>query len=111
VHSANNENPAARGRPKAIDSDNEKKLIQFCLIRQSEKDPVTVQNVIDFTHDNRVQVDRFWVRRFIERNSETLTFQQARLLEKGRHEISEDDLNRYFNAVAIQLYNIPSLFV
>jgi hypothetical protein len=30
LNSANNENPTARGRPKAIDSDKEKKLIQFC---------------------------------------------------------------------------------
>jgi hypothetical protein len=27
VHSANSENPTARGRPKAINSDNKKKLI------------------------------------------------------------------------------------
>jgi hypothetical protein len=62
-------------------------------------------------HDNRVQVDRFWVRRFAERNDETLTLQQARLLEKDRHEISEDDLNRYFHAITIQLQNVSSLFV
>jgi hypothetical protein len=75
--SANSENPTASGRPKAIDSDKEKKFIQFCLVRQSEKNPVTVQDAIDFIHDNRVQVDSLWVRRFVERNSETLTLQQV----------------------------------
>jgi hypothetical protein len=40
-----------------------------------------------------------------------LTFQQGRLLEKESHEISEDDLNRYFNAVATQLQNVPSLLL
>jgi hypothetical protein len=59
------------------------------------KNSVTVQDAIDFMHDNRVQVDRFWVRRFGEHNSETLTLQHARLLEKERHEISEDHLNHY----------------
>jgi hypothetical protein len=103
VHSANSEKLTARWCPKAIDSDKEKKLIQFCSVRQSEKNLVTVQDAIDFRHDNRVQVDKFWVRRFVERNSETLALQHARLLKKERHEISEDDLNRYFDAVTIQL--------
>jgi hypothetical protein len=62
-------------------------------------------------HDNQVQVDRFWVRRFVERNSETLTLQQERLLEKEHHETSEDDLNRYFDAVTIHIQSVSSLFV
>jgi hypothetical protein len=33
LHSANNENPTAHGRPKAIDSDKDRNLIQFCLVR------------------------------------------------------------------------------
>jgi hypothetical protein len=32
-------------------------------------------------------------------------------LEKERNEISKDDLNRYFDAVTIQLQNVPSLFI
>jgi hypothetical protein len=51
LHSANSENPTEDGRPKAIDSDKEKKHIQFCLVLQSEKNPVTVQDFIDFMHD------------------------------------------------------------
>jgi hypothetical protein len=73
LHHADSENPTARGRSKAVDSDNEEKLRAFCLVRQSERNPVTFQDAIDFMHDNRVQVDRFWVRRFPERNGETLT--------------------------------------
>jgi hypothetical protein len=72
LHSANSENTSAHGRPKAIDSD-QKKLTQFSFVRQSEKNPVTIQDAIDFMHDNWVQVNRFWVRRFVERNTETLT--------------------------------------
>jgi hypothetical protein len=60
LHSANSENPTAPGRPKTIDSDKEKKIIQFWLVLQSEKNPVTIQGAIDLMHDNRVQVDRFW---------------------------------------------------
>jgi hypothetical protein len=77
LHSANSENPTGRGRPKAIDCDKEKKFIQFCLVRQSEKNLVTVQDVIDFLHDNWVHIDRLWVQRFAERNNKTLTSQQA----------------------------------
>jgi hypothetical protein len=60
LHSANSENPTARGRLKAIDSD-KKKLIQFCIVRQSEKNPITVRDAIDFMHDNRAQVDKLWI--------------------------------------------------
>jgi hypothetical protein len=91
-------NSTASGHPKAIDSD-KKKPIQFCFVRQPEKNPLTVQDAIEFVHDNWVQVDKSWVRRFVERNSETLALQQARLLAKGRHKISEDNLDRYFDAV------------
>jgi hypothetical protein len=62
-------------------------------------------------HDNRVQGDRFWVWRFVEYKSERLAVQEAQLLEKERHEISEDDLNRYFDAIKIQLQNLPLMFI
>jgi hypothetical protein len=102
LNSTNSENPTANGRLNAIDSDKEKKPIQFCLVRQSEKNLVTVQDAIDFLHDNRVQVDRFWIRRFVERNSQRLTLQQTGLWGKRRHKILEDDLNCYFDAGTIQ---------
>jgi hypothetical protein len=35
--SFDSENPKGPGRRKVIDSDREKKLMQFCLVRQSEK--------------------------------------------------------------------------
>jgi hypothetical protein len=54
LHSSNSEDLTARGRPKAIDSDKKKNFRQLCSVRQSEKKPVTVQEVINFTHDNRV---------------------------------------------------------
>jgi hypothetical protein len=111
LHSGNSENSTARRHPKAINSDKEKKFIQFCLVRQSEKNQVTAEDAMDFMQDDRVQVERFLVRRFVEPNSETLALQQARILDKGRHEISEDDLNRYFDVVTIQLQNVPSLFI
>jgi hypothetical protein len=61
--------------------------------------------------DNNAQVDRFWVRRFVERNSNTFVFKQTKLLEKARHEMSVDNLKRYFDAVAIHLKTVPSTFV
>jgi hypothetical protein len=59
----------------------------------------------------RVQVGRFWGRRFVERNNETLAFQQAWLLEKEQHEIPEDNLDCDFDAVITQLYNVSSLSI
>jgi hypothetical protein len=61
--------------------------------------------------DHPVQGDRFWVRIFVKYKSETLTVQQALQMEEERHEISEDDWNRYSDAATTRLQNVPSLFV
>jgi hypothetical protein len=62
----------ARGRTKPAESDINKKLIRFCLLRQSKKTPVTVPDAIDFIDDSGLQIDRFWVCRFVEGSSEIL---------------------------------------
>jgi hypothetical protein len=103
LDSRNNENPIAHGRPNVITSDQEKRFTQSCLVREFEKNSVSAQDAIGFIHDNRVQIDRFSVGRFIEHLSETLTFQQAQLSDKGRQEISENNWNHYFHVVMIQL--------
>jgi hypothetical protein len=103
--------PAHRGRPKVVQADSEAWLIQFCLFRQSQKSPVTIQDAIDFLNENGVQVDRFGVWRFVDRNSEVFTFQQAISLEKDRHDVSSDDLKRYFEAMMVHLRTVPSIFV
>jgi hypothetical protein len=58
-----------------------------------------------------VQVDRFWVTRFGERNNNKLALQEAVLIEKERHKVLGDDLKRYFEAVDSHLKKVPSLFV
>jgi hypothetical protein len=80
-------------------------------MRQSEKTPVLVQDAIDFTNDNGLQIGRFWVSRFVECNSETITFRQVRFLEIKWYKVSDDDLKRYFDAMAIHLQHAPSLFM
>jgi hypothetical protein len=62
-------------------------------------------------NQNGLQIDRFWVYRFIKRNGETLTKQAARSLEKERHEVSEQDIKSYFDAIVLYLQKVPSLFV
>jgi hypothetical protein len=61
--------------------------------------------------EKNVQVDGFWVRRFVERNRAILTFQKAKLLEKERHEVSAKDMKRYFEAVSVHVHKVPSIFV
>jgi hypothetical protein len=70
-----------------------------------------VQEATDFLNERHTLVDRFWVERFIERNQAIASFQKARFLEKERHEVSEKDIKSYFEALAIHLQKIPSLFV
>jgi hypothetical protein len=103
--------PASRGRPKVIAPDNERQLVDFCFLRQAEKWTGRIQDPIDFRSENNVQVDGFWVPRFVERNRAILAFQKAKLLEKERREVSAEDMKRYFEAVSMHVQNVPSIFV
>jgi hypothetical protein len=67
--------------------------------------------VIDFMAQNGTQTNRFWTNRFVKRNNNVLLIQTANLLEKERHNVSEEDLRNYFATVSIQLEKVPSLFV
>jgi hypothetical protein len=105
------DNQIRRGRREVSESDTEHKLIQFCLQRQAEKKPVTAQGAIDFMNEHHIPGDRFWVRRFLGRNQAVFSFQKERFLGKERHEVSEEDSKRYFEALTTHLQKFPSLFV
>jgi hypothetical protein len=60
-----------------------------------------MQDAIDFMNEHHTPVDRFWVQRFVERNQAVLGFQKARFFETERHEVSEEDIKRYFEALTI----------
>jgi hypothetical protein len=107
----NTDKPVSRGRPKVVGSNTGRQLIDFCLLQQSRKRPVTVEDAIQFMSENGVRVDRFWVRRFVERNSEKLAFQQAQLLDKDRHNVQENDVKRYFGEFSAHAETVPSTFV
>jgi hypothetical protein len=47
--------------------------------------------------------DRFWIKRFLERNQAVLGFQKARFVEKERDDMSEEDIQRYFEALTMHL--------
>jgi hypothetical protein len=111
LHHTQAEVPNPRGRPRLVESDREKKLVQFCLLRQADRHPAAVEDVIDYMKESGAQVDRFWVRRFVERNADVLAIRQATLLEEDRHNVSPDDLRNYFDSVARRLKTIPSPFV
>jgi hypothetical protein len=74
--------PIVRGRPKSVQSEAERRLIEFCLTHQREKSHVTIQAVIDFMAQNGTQINRFWINRFVKRNNNVLTIQAANPLEK-----------------------------
>jgi hypothetical protein len=109
-HQVQVDNPVSRGRPRLAESERATNLIVFCLKRQAEKQPVSVENVIDFMRESGVQVDRFWVHRFLKRNVDTLALREASFLEKDRHNVITDDLKRYFHCVESQIRTVPSPF-
>ena len=110
VH-AQSENPAPKGRPRSAQSETEAILVELCLKRQAERNPLTVEDVIEFMGAKGRQVDRFWVNRFVERHNQKLALQQAILMEKARHDVSADDLKLYFTHLSEHMQKVPSPFV
>jgi hypothetical protein len=62
------------------------------LEAQAERKPATVESVIDCMRGAGKDVDRFWVKRFIERNTEKLAFRQAVFLEEDRCNVNPNDV-------------------
>jgi hypothetical protein len=56
-------------------------------------------------------MNRFWINRFVKRNNNVLTIRPLNLLEKERHNVSEEDLRNYVDTMSIRFEKIPSLFV
>jgi hypothetical protein len=81
------------------------------LRRQLERHLVTTDDPPEFMWEARKQVDRFWVYRFVGRNKDKLAVHKAGLIEKKRHEVSADDLERSFETIGVYLKDAPSLFV
>jgi hypothetical protein len=90
------DNPVPRSRTKVSERDAKHKLIQFYLQRQAEKKRVTIQGANDFVNEHHAPEDRFWVKRFVERNQAVVSFQKTRFFEEERHEVSEEDIERHF---------------
>jgi membrane carboxypeptidase/penicillin-binding protein len=74
-----------------------------------EKSHVTIQAAIDLMAQNGTQINWFWINRFVKRNGNVFTIQTANLLEKERHNVSEEDLRNYFDTMSIQFKTVPSL--
>jgi hypothetical protein len=74
----NSDKPIERGRPKSVKSDLERRLIQFCLSRQKDKSPVTIEAAIEFIAENGTQIDKSWVNHFGKRNTDVLKIHTAK---------------------------------
>jgi hypothetical protein len=69
LHQVSADHPISRGRPRLVESEEEKNLVQFCLARQADRQPASVQDIIDYMAASGAQVDRFWVNRFVVRHA------------------------------------------
>jgi hypothetical protein len=56
-------------------------------------------------------VDRFWVKEFLERNTEKFALRQAVFLQEGRYNVNPDDIKAYFDCCTTQLAAVPAPFV
>jgi hypothetical protein len=75
----------------------------FCLRRQLERNPVTIGDAFEFMREAGKRIERFWVYRFVERNKDKPVVHEAVLMEKGRHDVSAHDTERYFEIVGMHL--------
>jgi hypothetical protein len=103
--------PLARGRPRLVESKQGRALILFCSRRQVERKPATVEEAIDYMRGTGKEVERFWVKRYGERNTEKLTFHQVVFLDEDRYSVNRDDIKAYFDCCRTQLAAVPSPFV
>jgi hypothetical protein len=66
--------------------------------------------MIDYLGEKSIVVDQFWVYWFVSRHSQMLAVQQAKYLEKDRHDVPADDIRVYFESISARLTSIPSAF-
>jgi hypothetical protein len=81
--------------PQMVESGVKWNLVQFCFPRQAERHPASVEDIIDYMREADKQVDRFWVNRFVERNTEKLALRQATFLEASIHKVNSDEVILY----------------
>jgi hypothetical protein len=94
--------PLSCGPPRLVESEQEQALIQFCFSPQAERKPATVEDVTDYIRGVGKEVDRFWVKRFAECNTEKLSLRQAVFLEEDRHNVNPNDIQRHFDCCGTQ---------
>lgn len=107
MHQLYDDNPVSRGRPRLVESEREKNLVKFWFKRQAGKQPASVEHVLSFMRESGIQVNRFWINKFMERNTEILTLRQAIFLEQDRDNVTADDLKHYFNHLQAQMRSLP----
>jgi hypothetical protein len=81
------------------------------LRRRAERRPATVEDVIDYMRGAGKMVDRFWVKRFAERNTEKLVLRQAVFIEEECYNVNSNDIKAYFDYCRTQMAAIPFPFV
>jgi hypothetical protein len=103
--------PLSRGRPRLVESEQEQARIQFCLRPHAERKRATVEDVIDYMRGAGKEVDRFCVKRFVERDPEKPALRQAVFLEEDHYNVNPDDIKAYFDCCRTQLAAIAIPFV
>jgi hypothetical protein len=107
----NSEKELKRGRPPITDSEDEKSLLLFISKCYSEENPPSVSQVNALLEARVRNVDRHWVKNFIERHATEVTQATATFIEEARHEVSRPSLEEYFKAVEIALRGVDPRFV
>jgi hypothetical protein len=72
---------------------------------------VPVEDVIDHMRGAGKEVDRFWVKRFVERNTEKLALRRTVFIEEDRYNVNSNDIKAYCDCCRSQLAAVPSPFI
>jgi hypothetical protein len=57
------------------------------------------------------EIDKFWVKRFVERSTEKLALRQAVSLEEDRYNVNPNDIKAYFDCCRTRLATMSFRFV
>jgi hypothetical protein len=82
LHQLFSDNSLTRNWRRLVESQREKKLVQFCLRRQVEKRPAAIKDLIDFMRGSGGSADRVWVHHFVGHNAAMLCLRQATFLKE-----------------------------
>jgi hypothetical protein len=97
------EHPRRKTYPNLVGSEAEGRLIEVCVPRQLERNPITINHAIEFMREAGKQADRLCVYRLLEHQKNSTEVHKTVLMEKELNKVSADGLEGYLKVIGVHL--------